>query len=303
MDSVLINPPASALSASNAVLWGRGRAQYHVREFSGPLSIKSMVRGVGEWRAGRARFDIDPDSYLVLNHGQPYTLTIDSPSPVETLCVFFRRGYVEDALRSLGATEGGLLDDPSGDTLPLFEVPEARRPADRVVSPLLARVRSALAAGEPLEPVFGALALALARDHCDYARAMTRLQAVKHGTRMELHRRVQIGRRVLDDCLDQPLQLASVARASCLSPFHFHRAFRAVFGETPHGYLTRRRLERAARLLRETDEPVTRICLGPGFQSPGSFSSLFRERFGVSPRNFRKNKQDSRSGGRGFGAE
>jgi AraC-like DNA-binding protein len=61
---------------------------------------------------------------------------------------------------------------------------------------------------------------------------------------------------------------------------------------TPHQYLRRRRLERAARLLRETARPVTGICLDCGFQSLGAFSSLFRARYGASPREFRKIEED-----------
>jgi len=62
-----------------------------------------------------------------------------------------------------------------------------------------------------------------------------------------------------------------------------------VFGETPHAYRTRRRLERASRLLKETDFPVTDVCLETGFESVGSFSTLFRRRYGVSPKEFRRN--------------
>jgi AraC-like DNA-binding protein len=117
---------------------------------------------------------------------------------------------------------------------------------------------------------------------------LARLPAARSSTRAELFRRVHAGRRIIDATLDQPLKLAEVARAACLSPFHFQRTFRAVFQETPHEYAVRRRLEKAARLLRETDEPVTEVCLTTGFQSLGSFSALFRARFGRSPREFRK---------------
>ena len=114
--SVLINPPASRLGECNAILWGRGQRRYHVREFPGPLSIKSLVRGTGEWSVGKSRFEVDSNSYLILNRGQPYSLNIDSKSAVETFCVFFARGFVEDAWRSGVSEEGVLLDDPLVDS-------------------------------------------------------------------------------------------------------------------------------------------------------------------------------------------
>ena len=72
-----------------------------------------------------------------------------------------------------------------------------------------------------------------------------------------------------------------------MSPAHFSRQFRATFGETPHRYLQRRRVERAMELLRETDRPVTEICLDVGFHSLGTFSRVLREIVGESPSSYR----------------
>ena len=91
----------------------------------------------------------------------------------------------------------------------------------------------------------------------------------------------------MEEMLSEAMPLGSIAKLAHLSPFHFHRAFSAVFGETPHEFRTRRRLEKAARLLRETDFPVTMVCLDTGFESIPSFSNLFRKRYGKSPREFR----------------
>ncbi len=73
-----------------------------------------------------------------------------------------------------------------------------------------------------------------------------------------------------------------------LSPYHFHRAFKRAFGETPMRRLQGRRLLAAQKLLVTTDKPVTSVCLEAGFESLGSFSWLFRKRFGASPREFRR---------------
>ncbi|TMC85659.1 MAG: helix-turn-helix transcriptional regulator [Chloroflexi bacterium] len=65
------------------------------------------------------------------------------------------------------------------------------------------------------------------------------------------------------------------------------RTFRAVFGETPHRYLQRRRVERSMFLLRETDRSVTDICFDVGFSSRGTFSRTFREIVGEAPSDYR----------------
>jgi len=77
------------------------------------------------------------------------------------------------------------------------------------------------------------------------------------------------------------------AAAAAMSPFHFIRRFQALFGDTPHAFRTRARIERAKRLLALTERPVTTVCLDVGFSSLGSFSTLFRQRVGVSPSAYR----------------
>ncbi len=95
-------------------------------------------------------------------------------------------------------------------------------------------------------------------------------------------------RDVMDRSYAQPLDVPALARVAHVSEAHFARTFRATFGETPHRYLQRRRVERAMFLLRETDRSVTDICFEVGFGSPGTFRRTFRDIVGRSPRQYRK---------------
>jgi transcriptional regulator GlxA family with amidase domain len=88
--------------------------------------------------------------------------------------------------------------------------------------------------------------------------------------------------------LEEPLTLADLSLEAGLSEWHLLRAFRAAFGETPHEYLTRLRLERARELLTITNRSVTEICFDVGFTSLGSFSTLFRRHVGLSPAAYRR---------------
>jgi AraC-like DNA-binding protein len=114
------------------------------------------------------------------------------------------------------------------------------------------------------------------------------VEAERAGTRQELYRRVLNGRDYLLSHLTTTVRHEAVARAAGLSPYHFHRVFRRVFGETPHEYLTRYRLQRAHQLLLLSARSITDICFECGFQSPPSFSHLFRRYFGRTPREFRQ---------------
>ena len=91
----------------------------------------------------------------------------------------------------------------------------------------------------------------------------------------------------MDRAYAEPLDVRAVAAVAFISQAHFIRTFRTVFGETPHRYLQRRRVERSMFLLRETDRRVTDICLDVGFSSLGTFSRMFREIVGESPSAYR----------------
>ncbi len=92
----------------------------------------------------------------------------------------------------------------------------------------------------------------------------------------------------MDRAYAEPLDVRSVAAVAHVSEAHFIRSFRAAFGETPHRYLQRRRVERSMFLLRETDRSVTDICFDVGFQSLGTFSRTFREIIGETPTGYRE---------------
>src|SRR5688500_14606152 len=103
----------------------------------------------------------------------------------------------------------------------------------------------------------------------------------------ELNRSLLRARDAMDRAYAEPLNVSAVAAVAHLSEAHFIRCFRAVFGETPHRYLQRRRVERSMFLLRETDRSVTDICFDVGFNSLGTFSRTFREIVGQTPSGYR----------------
>ena len=102
------------------------------------------------------------------------------------------------------------------------------------------------------------------------------------------NRRLLRARDAMDRAYARPLDIPALAHIACVSEAHFIRSFRATFGETPHRYLQRRRVERSMFLLRETDRSVTDICYDVGFGSLGTFSRTFRDIVGEAPSEYRK---------------
>lgn len=92
----------------------------------------------------------------------------------------------------------------------------------------------------------------------------------------------------IQEHLDQPMLLETLADVACFSPFHFHRIFLAYLGETLSEYIRRIRLERAALKLCYSIEAIGDIGINVGYETPSAFTKAFKKSFGVSPKVFRK---------------
>jgi AraC family transcriptional regulator len=90
--------------------------------------------------------------------------------------------------------------------------------------------------------------------------------------------------------LDQALDLETLASVACLSPFHFHRVFRGMTGETPLELNRRLRMERAACQVAETSRAVTEIAFDAGYETHEAFTRAFRSFYGTSPSGFKRRK-------------
>lgn len=95
----------------------------------------------------------------------------------------------------------------------------------------------------------------------------------------------------IDRYYAKPLTVDGLAALAGLSTFHFIRVFRAHTGETPHHYVRSRRIARASELLVTTPAPITEICDAVGFQSLGSFSTVFRRLTGETPAGYRARRR------------
>ena len=111
----------------------------------------------------------------------------------------------------------------------------------------------------------------------------------------EVFERLCRARTFIDRCYDHPLSLDQISSQACFSRYHFLRLFRQAFNKTPHQYLIERRIEKAKELLIADDLRVTDVCFEVGFQSLGSFSSLFHKCVGHSPNIYREKSRQTQA--------
>lgn len=293
--------PASASAEDSGLLWNASHimlgssSEYYWRGAMS-LSIKCFFDGTGFYDVGAGHYAADERSYLVLNHGQPYSITIDATDRVSSFIIFFATGFAEEVYRSMSTPVTQLLDEPQLPRLQSIRFFQKLYTHDDLLSPALFQLRQAVER-EPcdlnrLREQLHEIMQRLLQVHWNVYKDLESLPATRAATREELYRRVYRARDFLAASFAENITLNDMAQVACLSPNHFLRTFKHIFRQTPHQYLIDLRLEKAKSLLTKTFCSVTDICMAIGFDSLGSFSSLFRRRTGLSPEQYRKQKSD-----------
>lgn len=102
------------------------------------------------------------------------------------------------------------------------------------------------------------------------------------------YKKICSGRDYLREHYTDSFSLNKVAEYSCMSQYHFSRVFTNVFGESPNTFVARLRIEKAKKILITENSSISEICAKVGYTSVGSFSSLFSEKVGISPSQYRR---------------
>jgi AraC family transcriptional regulator len=234
-------------------------------ERHGAYSISYVRKGSFGYRARGEAFELVAGSVLIGHPGDEYVCTHDHVCGDECLSFQLSPALAEAIGRRADVWRTGCLP-PLGELVVLGELAQAaaegrsdiglEEAALLFVTRLVEIVTGEKRAAPPLRP----------RD---------RRRAVEAALRIEA-------------ACDQPIDLARAAKDAGLSPFHFLRLFALVLGVTPHQYLVRSRLRRAARLLADDARPITDVAFDVGFGDLSNFVRTFHRAAGVSPRRFRR---------------
>ena len=271
-------------------------AYEHHWEGEGPLSIKMFWGGQAHYQVGKARFAVDDASYLVLNHGQTYSIDIESEHKVASFCVFFAAGDAEAVHSTLTTPLDSLLHDPEHAPTNGLDFFERTYTHDDLVSPAMVHLKAVAATGVPerawIDEQFQFILQRLLQAQQRIVGEVDALPAARRSTREELYRRLHRVRDYILATSGEQCTLEHLAHIAELSPNHLLRTFKQAFHQTPYQFVLAVRLRHARKLLVETDLPITHICFAVGFESPGSFSWLFRQRNGCSPEAFRNRSRN-----------
>jgi AraC family transcriptional regulator len=236
-----------------------------VVELHDGFSVSYVRKGSFGYRARGAAFELVAGSVLVGHRGDEYVCTHDHACGDECLSFQLAPALVEEIGERADIWRTGCLP-PLPELIVLGELAQAAAEGRSDIGVDEAGLLFVTHFVEIVSERKRALPPAAARD---------RRRAVEAALR-------------IDACSHEPIDLESTAKDAGLSPFHFLRLFARVLGVTPHQYVVRSRLRRAARLLAEDARPITDVAFDAGFGDLSNFVRTFHRAAGVSPRGFRR---------------
>jgi AraC family transcriptional regulator len=253
------------------------------------LSIRCMTGGEQYYKVGSGEHRVTPENFLVINHGQHYKTSFDGNGKKEMMLMAFKPGFVEEVLYSEMTDENKLLDEPFKTTSQPFYFFEKTYDSDAYISHTFISLRMlmnedlAWKKTVDLDSVYSGTLIRLLQIHRELYAEINKISSVKFSTRKELYRRLCIGKDFLDSNIHRKISIEEVSRIACLSPHHFKRAFKKLFGLTPHHYHVKKRLAYSRQLIEEGGMTVAEICQRVGFEDASSFIRLFRNNYGCTP--------------------
>jgi AraC family transcriptional regulator len=263
----------------NAVISGTDR-NVEYTPFRQRLSIKVARGGRERYYIDGRSIAVDDDCYLILNDNRTYGSRFESDVQIQSFSIFFRPGLAEEVFGALGTTVERALADGGAEASRPVEFAETLQPHDSVVSPALRYVQYGLNAGVEdagwYEEQFQFLLERMLSHHRRLTERVRRLPALKSVTLREILRRLALAVDLVHSSYESDIGLAEMARAACLSKFHFLRLFTELHGITPHAYLQRKRALAAGRLLDGTDLTASQVAARVGFQSRSTMARQLR---------------------------
>lgn len=277
----------------NTLVHWRSQTQHHPKGVSA-LSVRWTKNGRRIFESDGNRYAVDDDTYLIFNEGREFTAYVESQTPVSCYTLNYDPACISEIAASLMEGHDKLLDNPT----PALERPLNFIETSYPYNPEMARLLKILENRAEecsqdyhwFDEQFRTILERLIHTHNTLRVRWEGLSEARFATRLELFQRLNLARDFIEASLSDDIHLDQIANVACMSPHHFLRCFKEAFGETPHRYLTRRRLERAKRLLEQTEMPITEVCFAIGFSSLGSFSWLFHKSVGLSPLAYRNQR-------------
>ena len=264
-------------------------------EHWGPLSIKCAFKGKEFYKVNNCNYAVADENYLVINDGNNYSSYIDSVAEVESFTINFSPSFVKECMESTNETDESLLtnfrDFGNNNNV---EIIERRYFHDHSVSPVIFRMLQLTEEDfnsnqGQIEELYFLLFERLLHKQKATLNEVSRVQAVKKSTQMELYKRLYRAKDYIDSCYEEEISIRNLATVCWLNQSYFLRQFKKYFRISPLQYIVFKRMEAAKRMLeKDASMPISEVCTQVGYSDVSSFSKLFKGFYNSSPEKFKK---------------
>lgn len=263
------------------------------KQQSGEFSIRTVFKGNEQYTIGNKKLSIFPGNFLVINGGTTFSREIYSDVPANTFTISYADKFLADFHYANTSTDKVLLDDPFNavpNVAPVFLETIYPFSGDMMFNMMHLKNHFDKEEHNDLllnEYLYYGLLNFYQLYQKEILAKISHLNISNEKTREELFKRLNNAKDYMLSNYNQVLTISEISRHACLSEIHFFRTFKQTFHCTPHQYIMQLRLNNARHMLRSTDYDVNEIVNLIGFDNASSFIRLFKERFGVTPGNFR----------------
>lgn len=257
------------------------------------FSIKTVFSGNRTFNIGKRQLNLYPESFLVIKKGTTYSSKIDSSVPVNNLSISFSPSFLSDFNRMQKYNHADLLDEPFQDgDFPEFSFMETIYPFSGDMKYNIMHLKDHLEQGTPDDLLINEYL-----HHCliNYYKVYNKevvdksekLNFLNSSTKVEILKRLTLAKEYIISNYNKDIDLEDIARHACLSVNHLLRTFKQAYGQSPHQFLIKTRIDRSKYLLKNTNYTINEIVEIIGFECPSSFIRLFKGINKITPGKYR----------------
>ncbi len=267
--------------------------QANYPEHTSNFSIKTVFSGSKTFTIGKRQLNLYPENFLAIKKGTAYSSKIDSSVPVNNLSISFSPSFLSDFDRMQKYNHADLLDEPFQDgDFPDFSFMETIYPFSGDMKYNIMHLKAHLETGTSDDLLINEYL-----HHCliNYYKVYNKevvdksenLNFLNSSTKVEILKRLTLAKEYIISNSNKNIDLEDIASHACLSVNHFLRTFKQAYGQSPHQFLIKTRIDRSKYLLKNTNYTINEVVEIIGFECPSSFIRLFKTINKLTPGKYR----------------
>jgi AraC family transcriptional regulator len=280
--------------SKNIIVYSALKEFYHPIKSNG-FDIKYVMEGVEKYTLNGQNYTLGAGQYLLSNATHEGHIEVESKTPVTGVCINIEPAVLSEVIASHRIPDTPFSDKSLGQffhTDQFLEQIYASKSTNlgEILRGVSLTLKNNLEDKITLDKAFFyTLSEKIIADQIPVFKQLQKIPSLKSSTKKDLFRRISKGKDFIDNSFSSPLTIEAVAKAACMSEYHFSRLFKASFGLSPHQYILKKRLEYGFSILLQDKYAVSNAAFESGFSDIYSFSKAFKKYFGCAPSVLLKN--------------